>query len=125
MKPQTRDNLIYLAVGLGIAALLVVDVFYSESRGREMWSPSKFSLELVTTGSLVAYFVIRETRKAKATFNQVAACLLLSTFVHLTIGFGFQRTIGSMSGSGYSVLAIIEIYVIVQLSLWLVQYFRS
>ena len=33
VKPQTRDNLIYLAVGISVAALVVADVLYSEKHG--------------------------------------------------------------------------------------------
>jgi hypothetical protein len=59
MKPKTRDNLIYLAVGLSIAALVTANAFYADSRGREMWWPSRFTFRAVTTPSLLAYFVVK------------------------------------------------------------------
>ena len=43
MKQGTRDNVIYLGVGLGIAALLTTGDFYSYSHGREVWVPSPFA----------------------------------------------------------------------------------
>ena len=33
MKPETRDNVIYLAVGISIAALVTADFFYADSHG--------------------------------------------------------------------------------------------
>ena len=33
MKPKSRDNLIYLAVGLSIAGFVVARFFYAESHG--------------------------------------------------------------------------------------------
>ena len=125
MKPKTRDNLIYLAVGLGIAALVVVDFFYADSHGRKMWMPSRFAFDLVTTAALLGYFVIRETRKVKATVVQVVACVLLASVVHLAIGFGFQQTLDQLSGISYSVWAILEIFILVQLLVWVVQHLRS
>ncbi len=32
MKQKTRDNLVYLAVGLSIVALIVADFFYADTR---------------------------------------------------------------------------------------------
>jgi hypothetical protein len=49
MKSGTRDNLIYLGVGLGVAALVVADFFYADSHGQEMWMPSRFALRAVYT----------------------------------------------------------------------------
>lgn len=73
VKPSTRDNLIYSAVGLSIAALLAADAFYADSHGRKMWMPSRFTFRLVYTRALLGYFVARETRKVKAAVVQVLA----------------------------------------------------
>jgi hypothetical protein len=61
MEPKTRDNLIYLAVGLSVAAILVGDFFYGLNHHTEMWRPSKFTFRAVYTTALLAYFVARET----------------------------------------------------------------
>jgi hypothetical protein len=51
MKQKTRDNLIYLAVGLGVVALIVADFVYADSHGQRMWWPSTFaSRATYTTG---------------------------------------------------------------------------
>jgi uncharacterized membrane protein len=125
MKSNMRDNLIYLGVGIGISALVVADFFYADSHGRKMWMPSRYAFSLVTITSLLGYFVVTETRKAKANFTQVLACVLFAIIAHLAIGFGFQQTIASLSGISYSALTVLELFLIVQLSVWVVQRLRS
>ena len=124
MKQTTRDNLIYLAVGLGVAMLVVVDVVYSESRGKEMWWPSKFSFRLVYSTALLAYFVIRETHKTKATLVRVVTCLLFVSIVHLGIVFGFHQTVGQLPGLTFAALAMFELFFLVQVALFLERYLR-
>jgi uncharacterized membrane protein len=102
MKPTTRDNLIYLAVGLGIAALVVADFFYADSHGRKMWMPSRYAFRLIYSTALLGYFVVRETRKEKATVVQVVACVLFASVVHLAIGFGCRQVLGQLSGISFS-----------------------
>jgi len=125
MKSKTRDNLIYLAVGLGAAGLLVADLVYAESHGRPMWMPSKFAYRLVFTTALLGYFIIRETRQVKATVIQVFACVLFASIVHLTIGFGFRQFITGLSGISFSAWGVLEIFVLVQLSEQVARYLKS
>ena len=125
MKPRTRDNLIYLGVGLGIVALLVADLFYADSHGREMWMPSRLALRLVYTTILLGYFVVREIRKVKATVFQVLACLIFASVVHLAIGFVFRHAVGQLPGISFSALVVLEYFIVVQLVLQGLQYFRS
>ena len=62
MKQQTRDNLIYLAFGLRIAALLFSDALYPVKNDREMWMPSRFAMRAVgSTGVLAWALALRET----------------------------------------------------------------
>ena len=89
MKQGTRDNLLYLAVGLSIAALVVADFFYADSHNQKMWSPSTLTSRAVYTTLLLAYFVAREARKGKATLLQVLACTLFASIVHLGGRLGF------------------------------------
>src|SRR5260370_25602755 len=98
MKAQTRDNLIYLAVGLSVAALVTIDVFYTDSHGREMWMPSRFAFRAVYSTGLLAYFVARETRKVKATVAHVLMCVLFASILNLAIAFGFRRVMGELPG---------------------------
>ena len=125
MKLKTRDNLIYLGVGLGIAGLVAADVFYAQSHDREMWMPSHFAFRLSYSTPLIGYFVARETRKVKASVAQVVACVLFACIANLAIGFGFHQVLGQLSGLGYSACAVMEIYVLVQLSVHAIQYFKS
>lgn len=125
MKPKTRDNLIYLGVGLSIAALVCVDFFYADSHGQKMWWPSKFAFRTVTTPSLLAYFVVREMRKEKATLFQTFAAVLFATLLQLGIMFSFRQIIDQLPGMSYSALAVLEMFVVWQLSVRGVFYLMS
>jgi hypothetical protein len=124
MKQRTRDNLVYLTVGLGIAALVVADAFYADGHGREMWVPSWFAARLVYMTALLAYFVARETRRAKATIAQVVACVLFASVVNLVLALSFRRALGQLRGLSFWPLAVFELFLLVQLSVWIVQHLR-
>jgi hypothetical protein len=86
MKQKTRDNLIYVTVGLGIVALIVANFFYADSHGQKMWWPSKFASRVVYTTALLAYFVARETRKAKSTLAHASyAISIRSSFLTIRV----------------------------------------
>jgi hypothetical protein len=125
MKTTTRDNLIYLAVGLGIAALLAADFFYAASHGTQIWRPSMFASRASYTTVLLAYFVARETCKAKATLAQVLACILFASIVHLGIVFTFRHTVSELSGISFSALAVFEMFLVFQLMMAVGRYLRS
>ena len=125
MKPKTRDNLIYLGVGLSIAALVCIDFFYNDSRGQKMWWPSKFAFRTVTTPSLLAYFVVKEMRREKATPLQTFAAVLFATLLQLGIMFSCRQIIDQLPSMSYSALAVLETFVVWQLSVRGVFYLRS
>jgi hypothetical protein len=125
MKQRTLDNLIYLAAGLSIAALLVADALYADSHGREMWVPSWFGARVVYVTALLAYFVARETRKVKATIAQALACVLFASVVNLVLAFSFHQAIGQLRGLSFWPLAVLELFLLVQLSVWIVRHLRS
>lgn len=116
MKQQTRDNLIYLAVGLGIAALLVADLFYTDSRGREMWIPSKFAIRAVMSALVLPYYLIKMMRADKATPGQIIAAVLLACAAHLGIIFAFRQAVGQLAGIGFCALAVPEMFFVGVLS---------
>jgi cell division protein FtsW (lipid II flippase) len=122
MKQKTRDNLVYVAVGLGIVALIVADFFYSDSHGLKMWWPSRFESRAGSTTLLLAYFVGRETRKAKANLAQVFACILFASIVHLAIVFTFGQPVDELSGISFSALAVVEMFLVFQLPMFIVRY---
>ena len=125
MKQTTRDNLIYLAVGLSIAALVAADAFYADSHGRKMWLPSRFAFRGVYTAVLLAYFVTRETLKVKATLTQVLGCVFFASVVHLAIIFTFHQVVVQLPGIPFSALVVFEIFILVQLLLQAVRYLRK
>jgi hydrogenase-4 membrane subunit HyfE len=124
MKQTTRDNLIYLAVGLTIAALVTADAFYADSRRREMWWPSKFAFRAVTTPGLLAYFVAREMRREKATLLHTLASVLFAILMQLGILFSFRQVVEELPGISYSALAVFEIFLAFLLSIRVALYFK-
>ncbi len=125
MNKTTRDNLIYLAVGLSIAAVVVIDFFYAESRGREMWWPSSFAFRAVTTPGLLAYFVAREMRREKATLLQTLASVLFAILVQLGILFAFRQTVSRLPGISFSALAVTEMFFVMLLTLQFARLLKS
>jgi hypothetical protein len=113
MKPRTRDNIIYLAVGLGVAALLVADVFYADSRGREAWFPSKFAFRSAYTTVLIWFVVLKGIRALRQTFVQVLARVLFATLMHLAIFIASRQIIEQLPGIGFSVVCPWEMYFVV------------
>lgn len=118
MKPRTRDNLIYLAVGISIAAFVWIDFFYADSHGKEMWMPSRFAFRTVTTPALLAYFVIKEMLRRKARFLGVFSAVLFATLVQLAIMFGFRQLIEKLPGISYSALTVLEMLLVWQLAVY-------
>jgi hypothetical protein len=110
MKPRTRDNIIYLTVGLSIAALLVADVFYTDSHGGKMWFPSRFAFRSVYTTALIWYFVLKGIGQAKLTFVRVLAWLLSATLMHLAIVFASRQIIENLPGIAFAALCPWELY---------------
>jgi len=110
MRPKTRDNLIYLAVGLGVAGLLTTDFFYHLNRAAEMWMPSKFAFRTVYTTVLLGYFVAKYIREPKTPLLQIATCILFASTVHLVIIFGFHEAVSQLAGIPFSGLAVPEMF---------------
>lgn len=126
MKSTTRDNLIYLAVGLSIAALLVAQSFYAESHhGRVMVDLSKFAFRAVTSTLLVGYFTGREVRKLGAKLAVVVLCAVVAGAVQLAVSFGFRQYVGQLSSISYVALAALEIFFIVNFARWTVSHFKA
>ena len=113
MKATTRDNLIYLAVGLSIAALFWAYFFYADSHGREMWLPSRFAIRTVYTTALIWYVVLRGIHTGKQTFIRVLVLALFATLLHLSIVFAFRSIIEKLPGIAFALLWVPEMYFIV------------
>lgn len=118
MKPKTRDNLIYLAVGIGIAGLVTANFFYADSHNQKPWMPSRFAFRAVTTPSLLAYFIVKEMRRQNAKLLQTFAAVLFATLVQLGIMFGFRQVVEQLPGTSYAALAVLEIFFVWQLSVY-------
>jgi hypothetical protein len=124
MRPSTRDNLIYLAVGLSVAGILTTDVFYHLNRGTEMWMPPRFAFRAVYTTLLLGYFVGKYIRKPKTSLLQLATCILFASTVHLVIVFGFRQAVGHLAGIPFSGLAVPELFFVFLLTERLAGYLK-
>lgn len=125
MKQKTRDNFIYLAVSLSVVALITADFVHAENHAQKMWWPSRFASRATYTTVLLAYFVAREARKAKATLAQVFASILLGSIVHLGVVFTFRHAVGELSGLSFSALAVFEMFLVFQSVMAVIRYLRS
>jgi hypothetical protein len=125
MKQSTRDNLIYLAVGLSIAALLAADAFYSESHDRKMWMPSRFAFNAVTFMGVLAYMVAREARRATATVAQTVSYTLLACLLHWVVALAFPQIFAKPFYSGLWVFIVLELFLITLLMARAALYLRS
>jgi hypothetical protein len=110
MKPSTRDNIIYLTVGLSIAALSAADFFYADSHARKMWVPSRFAFRSVYTTALIWYVVLKGIRQTKQSLVRVLALLLFATLLHLTIVFASRQIIEELPGIAFAALWVLELY---------------
>jgi hypothetical protein len=124
MKTKTRDNLIYLVVGLSVAGVLVGLILHADNHGQILVFPSRFAFRAVTSTLLVGYFVARAARRASATLAEVIVCVLAAGLLHLAITFGFRQIVGQLPGLLYAGIAAIETFLIVELTTWVGPYFR-
>ncbi len=120
MRPSTRDNLSLLLWGALIAILVAADGFFAERHG----IPVRFALRVCGYMALLDYFVIRETRKAKAKLIQIVTCVVLASALHLGIAFAFRQTFTERFGLGLWVVIVLEIFGIVKLMVQSVRYLR-
>jgi hypothetical protein len=125
MNQKTRDDVIYLAVGLGIVALIVVDLVYEDVHGRSMWVPSRFASRAAYSTVLLAYFVARDTRKTHATPIQVLGCLLFAGIVQLLVMFTLREAVSELPGLSFAALAVPEMFFVFQLVMLGLRYLRS
>ena len=122
MKQKTRDNLIYLAVGLGFAVLLAADAFYSDSHDLKMWIPSRLAFNAVVFMGVLAYMVARETQKARATVIQMVTCILIACIIHVGIVFAFPQIFAKPFAAGLWLFIVLELFIVVRFIVQLVLY---
>jgi hypothetical protein len=103
-------------MGVGVTALVVADFFYSDSHGTEMWLPTRFAFRAVTSSGLLAFFVVREMRRKKATAPQILASVLFAMLVQLGVLFALRDMVNELSGLNYSAIAVLELFFVWQLS---------
>jgi Kef-type K+ transport system membrane component KefB len=125
MKQQTRDNLVYLAVGIGLAALLAFDAFYSDSHNREMWMPSRFAFNAVGFMAVLVYMVVHETRKLRARVGQTVVCVLAACLLHSVTVLVFPQIFAQRFGAGLWVFIVLELFLVIRLMVRVVRYMEK
>ena len=123
MNTRIKDNLIYLSAGPVIAGAVTGYFFYADSHGLRMWLPSRFAFRLVTTTILLLYFTLKEMRRERGTTIQIVIAVLFALLAQLGIMVGFHRAVGELPGIVYSVLAVLEMFVVWQASVKAALYF--
>jgi riboflavin transporter FmnP len=124
MKQKTRSNLIYLAIGLGLAALLTSDAIYSDIHNRKMWIPSRFAFNAAASMGVLVFMVASETQKAKATKRQTTMCVFVATLLHWAIALSFPQVFAKPFYAGLWVFMVLEVFVVVRLSVRAILYLR-
>jgi hypothetical protein len=124
MRLKTRDNLIYLTVGICIAALVIAQVFYADTHGHNFVNISNFEFRVASALLFVGYFMFRAARTLRANSSELclsvtAACLLI-----VLAGFVFRQSVEQLPGLLYSGLAALETVLIIELVKWGLLYFR-
>src|SRR6185437_3809026 len=126
MKPENRDNIIYLTVGITIAVLLVAQFFYADSHeGRTIFHLSTFLFRAVTSTLLIGYFVGREVSKVNATIAEIVQCVVSACVLQLAINYAFRVYIEQLSIMSYVVLMALEFLFIVSIATWANSHFGS
>jgi hypothetical protein len=126
ITPKTRDNIIYLAVGISIAALVVVQDFYAESHnGRVIVNLSRFAVRAAGSTLLVGYFVAREVRGVSATLAEMVLCVVVAGLLQLAISFTFHQSVGQLSSLPYVSWMTLQTFLIVKLMTRAIFYFKS
>jgi hypothetical protein len=120
MRPYTRDQLNLLAWGICIAMLVAADGFFAKTHGLS----STFAIRVPGYMAILDYFVIRETRKAKATSTQAAICVIIASVLHLGTAFAFRQTFSDRFNAALWVLVTLEMFAIVQLMVLAVRHLR-
>jgi drug/metabolite transporter (DMT)-like permease len=88
MNKETKDNLLYLSIGLGVAALILAPLLLAIIQNREIPDfPLKPVFLVGSTLILVAY-VIQDCVRRQVTLRQVLPILLCVVLFHL-VAFGF------------------------------------
>src|SRR5271157_526910 len=116
MKPSTRDNFIYVAVGLSIAGFVAEQVLFSDTHGRVLANLSALVFRAGGATIVAGYFVARVVRNSGAPLNKVALYVVVASAVQLAISLYFRQYVGQLSGLAFIGLATIETFLIVSLA---------
>lgn len=84
--------------------------------------PSRFAFRLVTTTLLLVWFVVREMRREKGTTGQIIGSVLFALLAQLGIMTGFRHAVDELPGITYSVLAVLELFLVWQASIKAARY---
>lgn len=126
MKRLTRDNLIYLAIGIGIASFLVWQDFYAENHhGRGIIHISKFEFRTISSLFIVGYYLALQLRKLKATITEILGCLLVSSLLLLAVAFEFRDYMTNLPGIAYVGVVVLEAFFIFSFAKILISQFGS
>jgi hypothetical protein len=114
-----------VSVGLGLAALLAFDAFYSDSHGSKMCIPSRFAFNAVAFMGVLVYMVVRKTRELRATIGETGACVLGACLLHSGFAGTFPRVFSERPGSGLWIFIILELLIVVRVTVAVIRYIHK
>src|SRR5262249_34701327 len=119
MKTATRDNVIYVATGLGLVALLIVDLVHFDRRGEKAWLPSLSTLRIAATGLVAAGLIVDTLRKHRVAAREILASVSFAICLHIVLTLPFRELIGGMSLATFSLCGVFETVALAQFTQWI------
>jgi hypothetical protein len=94
MNDKTRDNLLYLGIALGVAAIGLAPLIYAIIRGGGIPEfPLKPAWLIGSTAILIAY-LIQDLKRRRLRMRRLLSPLLCIAFVHMVITAAILRAVG-------------------------------
>ncbi len=115
MNDTTKDNLLYLGIALGIAAIMLGPLIYAISQGRDIPEfPLKPAWLIGSTVILIAY-MIQDLRRRCVRTRLFLPPLLCVAFVHVVINAAILRAVNRVPLLLLGVGIFVEAHVALQI----------
>jgi hypothetical protein len=115
MNETTKNNLLYMGIALGIAAIILGPLIYAISQGREIPEfPVKPAWLIGSTVVVIAY-MIQDLRRRSLRMRPYLLSLLCVAFVHVVINATILRAVSRVPVLLLGVGVFVEAYVALQI----------
>ena len=115
MNETTKNNLLYIGIALGIAAIILGPLIYAISQDRDIPEfPLKTAWLIGSTVVLIAYMV-QDLRRRRVRMRPILPSLLCVAFVHLVINTTILRAVNRVPLLLLGLGVFVEAYVALQI----------